>query len=497
MKHARTSVRRALSLSFMRTFITFGFNVATVTIVSRLLTPAEVGVFSVAVALIALIHMLRDFGVTALIIQEKHLTDELVRTVFTVTVAIAWVLAVTVFGFSGLIGEFYGDPGVARVTRVLSLVFVLMPFGTTTLACMKRDMRFGLLVKIQVVETAVRSTTTIALAWLGFTYMSMAWASVAAAAVPPLGCAIFGGRYRIRGLGFAGWRRVLHFGSNRTITDVVAQVGSQSANIVIGRMLGMPAAGFYSRGYGIVNIFRTSFVGAIGSVAFPAYAREHRESNAAPWLYRQSLMHLTGVGWPFFAFAVLMAHPLIRLAFGSQWDPAVPLMRWLCGAAMIGILIYQVNGLLTAVGRYREVTSVEVQYQLVRIALAIVAALYSLEAVAASQLIVYVVAVALYYRKLVRYDALRLRLLITALMPSAVLTVATSIAPAAVLMLWPDPMSDHYLPAFFVAAGGSGGLWLAGIIVLRHPLSLELRNALSIFRQRLRSIPKFGWIRQR
>lgn len=492
MKHGRTSVRRALSLSFTRTFITFGFNLATVTVVSRLLTPAEVGVFSVAVALIALVHMLRDFGVTELIIQEKHLTDDVVRTVFTVNVAIAWALAAAVFGFSDLIGEFYGNPGVARVARALSLVFVLMPFGTTTLACMKREMQFSLLVRVQVAETAVRSTTTIALAWLGFSYMSMAWAAVAAAAVVAIGCAIWGGRYRIRGVGFSEWKRVLHFGSNRTIADIVAQVGQQSANIVIGRMLGMPAAGFYSRGYGLVNIFRNSFVRAISAVAFPAYAREHRESDAAPWLFRQSMVHLTGVSWPFFAFAALMAHPLIRLAFGNQWEPAVPLMRWLCGAAIIGTLIYQVNGLLTAVGRYREVTNIEVQYQLVRVALAVGAALYSLEAVAASQIIVYIVAVALYYRKLHRYDALRFRVLVPALVPSALLTVATSIPPAAVLVLWPGPMSDHYLPAFFVAAAGSGCVWLAGVFLLRHPLSLEIRNGLSLLWQRLRSAPRLS-----
>jgi O-antigen/teichoic acid export membrane protein len=493
----RTSVRRALSLSFTRTIVTLGFNVATVTIVSRLLTPAEVGVFSVALALIALVHMLRDFGVTELIIQERNLTDDVVRTVFTVNVALAWVLAAVVFGFSGLIGEFYGDPGVARVARALSLVFVLMPFGTTTLACMKREMQFGLLVRVQVAETAVRSTTTIALAWLGFSYMSMAWASVAAAAVVAIGCAIWGGHYRVRGLGLTEWRRVLHFGSNRTIADIVAQVGSQSANIVVGRMLGMPAAGFYSRGYGLVNIFRNSFVRAISAVALPAYAREHRESDAAPWLFRQSMVHLTGVSWPFFAFAVLMAYPVIRLAFGSQWEPAAPLMRWLCGAAIVGTLIYQVNGLLTAVGRYREVTTIEVQYQLVRVALAVVAALYSLEAVAASQIMVYVVAVTLYYRKLHRYSALRLRVLVPALLPSALLTLATSIPPAAVLIFWPGPMSGHYLPAFFVAAGGSGCLWIAGIFVLKHPLSLEAANAWSTLRERLRSAPRLGCTRQR
>src|SRR5579875_2947089 len=171
MKRAKPSVRRALSLSFTRSGITFAFNVATVTIVSRLLTPSEVGVFSVAVAFVALVQMLRDFGV------------------------------------SEFIGQFYGNPGVAQVAKVLSLVFLLMPFGTTTQSYMRRDMQFGLLVRIQTAETATRSITTIALAYLGFSYMSMAWGSVAAMGVVVIGCVIWGGEYRVSGLGVAEWKR--------------------------------------------------------------------------------------------------------------------------------------------------------------------------------------------------------------------------------------------------------------------------------------------------
>ncbi len=485
MNSAKTSVRRALSLSFTRTGVNFAFNIATVTIVSRLLTPSEVGVFSVAVALVALVHMLRDFGVTEFIIQEKTLSDDLVRTAFTINLIIAWILAVSIFVSSTLIGLFYGDPGVAQVTKVLSLVFVLMPFGTTTLSCMKREMQFNVLVKIQMAETAVRSTSTIALAYLGYSYMSMAWASVAAMIVVVAGCVLLGGPYRVHGLGLTQWRRVLHFGSYRTISDIVAQIGAQSANIVVGKMLGMAAAGFYSRGYGIVNIFRTNIVGAIGAVAFPAYAREHREGNAAPWLFRKSLVYLTAISWPFFAFSALMAYPLIHLAFGNQWDSAIPIMRWLCAAAIIGTMIYQVNGLLTAVGRYREVTKIEVQYQLIRVVLAVAAAFHSVEAVAASQVLVYVAAVLLYYRKLASYEALRFRPLVSSLVPSAVLAIGTSVAPALVLLLIPPALSQHLAIPFFIASAGSGVTWLAGIFLLRHPLSQEIRNVLCIIRGRL------------
>ena len=492
MKSNPASVRKALSLSLTRTCVSFVFTTAAVMIVSRLLTPAEIGVFSVAAALVALAQMLRAFGVGELIIQEKNLTRDVVRTAFTVNLVIAFVLAAALFGFSNLIGRFYGDPGVARVARVLSLVFVLMPFGVITMAYMKREMQFGIVVRIQVMDTVVRSTSTVALAYLGFSYMSMAWASVASMSAVVVGCILWGGQYRVRGLGMSEWKRVLHFGANRTVADVVAQIGARSADIVVGRMLGMAAAGFYSRGYGLVNMFQANVIGPISSVAFPAYARDHREANAAPLLFRKSLVYITGISWPFFAFAALMAFPLIRIAFGSQWDAAVPLMRWLCGSAIVATLIYQCNGMLTAVGRYREVTQIEVQYQLVRVILVVLAAFHSLEAVAASQVAVHVAAVVLYYRRLVHYDALRPGALIAALLPSLKLAIATSVVPAAVLVLWPGSAADHYVSAFLVAAGGAAITWLAGVFLLGHPLSGEIRRVFSVIRERIRSAPKLS-----
>lgn len=490
MTSKHLSVRKALSLSFVQTSITFAFNVATVTIVSRLLTPAEIGVFSVTVALVALVHMLRDFGVSDLIVQEKALSEDIIRTAFTINLAIAWTLAAAIFGFSNLIGEFYRNTGVAQVTRAMGLVFILMPFGTTTMACLKREMQFGLLVNIGVVGTAVRSTLTITLAYLGYSYMSMAWAAVASMLVVVVACAIWGGKYRVRGLGLSEWRRVLHFGSNRTIADIVAQVGAQSADIVVGRMLGMAPAGFYSRGNGIVGMFRTNVVAAIGAVAYPAYAREHRESQSAPWLFRRSLVYVTGISWPFFAFSALMAEPIIRIAFGHQWDASVPLMRWLCCAALVGTLIYHCNPMLTAIGRYRDVTKIEVQYQLVRVGLVILAASYSLEAVAAVQIVVYVVAVALYYRTLGDFDALTFRALAKALLPSAILMVASIVAPVVVLVLWPGSGAGVSVPAFLVAAGGAAAGWLAAVILMRHPLWGEVINAWSALRQRMHLIPR-------
>lgn len=474
------SLRKALSLSFIQTFVSLIFTFGGIIIVSRLLTPAEIGIYSVAAGLVALVQMLRDFGVSEFLIQERELDEQKVRTVFTINLGIAWTLAILLFAFSGVAGRFYGDPGVSEVLRVVSIVFMLLPFGVISQTLMKRDLEFGRLLKIRLGESISRSCATVGLAYAGFSYMSMAWSSVVGILVMVTGCLVWGWQYRVKGLSLVHWKRVLHFGSNRTIADIARQVGDQSANLVIGRVLGMAATGMYSRGYGIVNMYNTNVLGAIGTVAFPAFAREHRESGTAPQLFLRSLVYLTGISWPFFAAGTLLAFPIIRTMFGNQWDSAVPLMRWLCAAAIVGTLTYQCNSFLVALGHVRTVTRIEVQYQLVRVAITIAAAFHGLVAVAAAQILVYVVATTLYYRELQRFDVLAFGKCARALVPSALVALATCVVPA-IVTLWPGLLESHMVWRLVVAVAGGCIGWLVCARLIQHPLLHELHRAGSRF----------------
>jgi O-antigen/teichoic acid export membrane protein len=174
-----------------------------------------------------------------------------------------------------------------------------------------------------------------------------------------------------------------------------------------------------------------------------------------------------------------MAFPIIRIAFGDQWDASVPLMRWLCGAAIIGTLTFQCSDFFTAVGRYRDVTRIEVKSQGARIGITIIAAFYSIEAVAASQVLAYMIAAVLYYREVVQYDSSSLRNVVATLLPSALVTLSSCVVPTAVFFLWPGSPARHYVSAFSVAAAGGGLGWLLGIVLTKHPLLSEIQRGVS------------------
>src|SRR5699024_5874700 len=127
-----------------------------------------------------------------------------------------------------------------------------------------------------------------------------------------------------------------------------------------------------------------------------------------------------------------MAFPIMRIAFGPQWDAAVPLLRWLALAAMVGTLIFQCWHYFTAIGHVGIATRNEVWLQSIRVVIVILAAFHGLKAVAAAQVLVYGLAVVIFYRSMLTVGGLSIKRVLLALRPSAVVALTSAVGPASV-----------------------------------------------------------------
>jgi len=478
------SVRRSLAFSFAQRYTNLLLSVPTIMIVSRLLTPAEVGVFSVGMAFVGLIHSLRDFGVSDYIVQAHELKDGLAQTAFAINIIISWSLGVVVFLASGYIADFYREPGLALLLQIFCINFLLMPFGTTVYSMMKRSMQFHLIYRINVMQQFTQSAITIALAYLGFGYLGLGLASVASMVVLVLASVIIGNAYRIRGVSLSHWRDVANFGVQRTTTDIVKRVAASTPDFVIGRVLDFAAVGLFSRGKGLVNMFDQNIMAAIKTVTFPSYANDFREAGDAGKRYLTSKEFTSAISWPFMGFAVLLAFPIMRIMFGDQWDAAIPILQVFALASIVGSLNSDSPEFLVAAGRVSVVTTIMVSVQLLRIALTVVAAYYSLLAVAAvSVLTVTLVFVGLHW-SIIKYSSVTWSGLGRSLVRSAITTVAALIGPFLVVVFIPPSDDSLWLPLLLSLVLAAVG-WIVGIIVSGHPMRGELVNAWAVATSRL------------
>lgn len=468
------TLRKALVINFAQNYGIIMLQFVASIILARLLAPAEIGIFSVAAALIALAQAVRDFGVGQYIIQERELTPEKIRAAFSVSLVVAVVLAAVTAALSGLAAEFYREPGVQRVMQVLAINFLLIPFGQITLGYLQREMNFAAIAQVKIGSTLVHFVVSLAFAYLGHSYMSLAYASLANV----LASAAIANLHRPQelpwALGFSGARQVFAFGSLSVLTNVAAALAKGVSDLVIGRLLGFVAVGLFSRAGGLIEIFNQGVMNALWSVALPHFSKTVREGGDVCGNYLKSAACITGVAWPFFFVLALLGEPVVLLLYGSGWSECVPLVKWFCLAYGIIAPFYLYSSVLIAIGQIKKLMGVEIASLPVQFGLYVAGALTgSLATVAAASVAYQGFKAIVVYGLLRRHLGFRGGDFVKALARSAAVTAGCAGAALVAWLALPAAARADAV-ALLVVGGAAAVGWLVSVLVSGHALRPEL-----------------------
>src|SRR3954454_19500667 len=104
-----SAVRRSLVFSFAEKYGSYAINFVGMVILARLLTPKEFGIFTVGMAVVALIDVFRDFGVGNYLVQEREVTEAHVRAAFTLTFCISLLSGLGLLAGTGALAALYDE----------------------------------------------------------------------------------------------------------------------------------------------------------------------------------------------------------------------------------------------------------------------------------------------------------------------------------------------------------------------------------------------------
>lgn len=343
------SVHRALRITTLASAINFVLAFSSAILVARLLTPSEIGVYSIAVSLIGFAQVLRDFGVGQYIVQLKTVNRDDLRACMTVMMLSAWSVALVLLALAPLGASFYRQPNIADVFRVLALSVAVLPLGSHILSMMKRDMQFDRVAGVQIVSGLLSTGTTLFLAWRGFGTLSMAWGSVAGNVANVVLLSVLRPSLALLLPTRHGLRRVLGFGSAVSLGGIVQQVAVGGPDMVLGRTLSAEAVAQYSRAASPLSMISGKVDEILQQVFGPVFARGLREKQAAKDMLTRTIVVHTGLQWPLLVILALTGKSLIHLLFGPQWDEAGRLSPWITlWAAVVAPIAYASSALVAA-----------------------------------------------------------------------------------------------------------------------------------------------------
>src|SRR3990167_5416463 len=134
------------------------------------LSPSIFGIFFVVSAAIAFLSYFSDIGLAAALIQKKEsITDEELRTTFTIQQILVVSIVILALFLSGFVKSFYrlDDQGIL-LFQALVVSFFLSSLKTIPSLILERNLRFEKLVIPQIVENLFFYVIAVVLAAKGF-----------------------------------------------------------------------------------------------------------------------------------------------------------------------------------------------------------------------------------------------------------------------------------------------------------------------------------------
>ena len=467
------STRKSLFFSFLDRYASLAVTVVTSMVIARLLTPTEIGVFSVTMVLLMFVATVRDMGAGQYLVQEKELTTERIRAVWAVQLGLGIGLACLVLLASYPVSVFYNEPRMRDIMQVVALNYVINPFGSLTYAWLMREMRFESVALMRFSSALCGSLVGIWLAWKNYGPISLAFGSLASTVVNSLVAVYFRPKFFPWLPGVGEIRRVLVFGSQLTASSIVAVMSTGAPELLLGKLQNLTSVGLFSRSNGLVQMFHRLFVDAVGAVCLPWFAKQSREQGGFVESFLKATSYVTALGWSFCLAVICLAHPIVRVLYGHQWDASVDLARLLAVAMVFSVPASLCQTALLSSGAVTTIARVTVFSALQSVAFVALGAWHGLQVMGIAMVVSTMVSTTLWLRATSKRIDMPLRLLLPAFRKSAAVALLSAIGPALALWFYGPYPEGVVMPLVFGGAGGLVG-FVVGVMLFKHPIQEEI-----------------------
>jgi O-antigen/teichoic acid export membrane protein len=463
------SARTAAIWSALGQYVGFALQFATSVIVSRFfLGPAEVGLFSIALAAAMMVTILQDFGMTRYVAGHAALTGGELRRCAGLSLLLSLAVAAIILALAWPAARFYAEPRLTVILAMIAASLLLSPWSALPCALLTRDLDFRGLFLVNVGSGVASSGSALAFAANGYSAESLALAMIVQAVVRA------GLAQWLRPCpiplrpSLAGSRDALRFGGGSTVLAVSGALGVRTPDLIVGRVLGMTVVGLYSRSWSLAASLHMLVVGAISSVFYPAFARLRDEGRPLGPEYERVVAGYGAVVWPAMTLLAALATPVVLLLYGPAWQEAGRLLVWMALAEICFICLPLHMDLPILLGRMGRLIRYNLVDTAASMATLLIGAQIGLEAAAISRLAYGLVWIAIYARFMHDLVGFRWSRLLTIYAKSTLVAVAAAAPSLALYRYWRTPETLGW-DGFVAAAAAGLCAWALALLATRHP----------------------------
>lgn len=303
----------------------FSFGVTVVLV--RLLEPSDFGVVALSSVVVGFIVLFGDLAIGSAIIQRDDIDEAYLSTSFWAGIITGCVLCLLMVSFAPFVAIFYDTPILKQILWVSSLGFILGPITSVQMTMFKKRMEFNKLAFIEILRASISGITAVSLAFFGWGIWSLVLGAIAEKIIlMPLVWVM--GRWKPKfEFDVQRFKTLFGFSTYLLMFNFFNYFARNADNLIIGKLLGVTALGYYSLAYNLMLKPLQYISRAVGNVLFPAFSSIKNDKSRVRRAYTKVIRSISTITFPMMVGLLMVSREFILTIYGEKWSPAIILLQ--------------------------------------------------------------------------------------------------------------------------------------------------------------------------
>lgn len=319
-------------------------------VLARILMPEEYGLIGLLTIFISISDIIITQGLTTALIQKKNAEEVDFSSVFYANLIVSFLLYTILFFASPLIADFYHEPILISVTRVLSLNVIIGAVPAVHNAILSRNLEFKKSFYRNIANVITQGIVGIYLAYMGFGVWALVFSKVIGTLVGTIVICITVRWYPKKYFNMQRIKSLFSYSSKVLGTNLLNTIFNNIHSIIIGRYFTAADLGYYQRGQQIPHLSMGAVDSSMSAVLYPTFSKLQDNLPALKNALRRAMKLSMFLVLPILFGVYAISEPLTIVLLTEKWLPSVPFMKLACIATMFWPLAHR-NQALNAIGR--------------------------------------------------------------------------------------------------------------------------------------------------
>lgn len=304
-------------------------------LMANVLTPADYGLVGMIVVFIDVAQSLVDSGFSQALIRKQDRNTVDMSTVFYFNIAFGLLFYFILYFSAPLIADFYNQPELVILTRVVSLCVIFNSFVLVQKALLTSDLDFKTQARVSLIASIASGTLGIILAYSRVGVWAIVVYQLSNVLLSAVLLWLYSKWRPVYSFSWTSFKGLFGFGSKLAIAGLINTLYSNLYLIVIGKLFRASELGYYTRANQFGSFLSVNFTTVLQRVAFPVLCKVREDKHVLTNGYRSFISLTAFLVFPVMIGTVVMARQLILIVLNDEWLPVVPLLQILCFSFML------------------------------------------------------------------------------------------------------------------------------------------------------------------